>query len=367
VKIVYVTPRFYPHIGGVETHVYEIAKRVAKEFDVEVLATDPTGKLPKIEKVEHFIVRRFKSFAPGEAYYFSPELYRYLKRKSLEYDIIHAHNYHALTSLISFLGTKGKYILTPHTFGQPQKIFRRFAHCIYKPLGREMLQEAERVIAVSRMEKNMLKTFFSVGEDRLVYIPLFVEIPDKPNNDVFRRDEIKLLFVGRLSYEKNVDILLSAFNMIEEGVENSKKLKLIIVGDGPQKKYLEDMSKFSKNIEFTGTKSKNELKLLYKTCDMLILPSRFEVFPLVVLEAMSYGLPVIVTPVGDLKYLQNWRQCVFTEVNNIADLAEKIRFFLENPRESRKIGSKGRKYVEKYHDVNKIFKKYETLYKEVMQ
>lgn len=108
-KIAFVTPRFYPHIGGVETHVYEIAKRM-KEFEVEVLATDPSGRLSKAEEIDGIRVKRLKSFAPSDAYFFSPELWRYLKKHSKDYDLIHAHNFHAFPALYAALSKPKKLI-----------------------------------------------------------------------------------------------------------------------------------------------------------------------------------------------------------------------------------------------------------------
>lgn len=91
-KIIQVCPRFFPDIGGIETHVYEISKRLAKDNDVYVYTTDPTGKLPKQEMIEGVNVLRFKSFAPNEAYFFSPLMYFALKKQSC--DILHVHSFH---------------------------------------------------------------------------------------------------------------------------------------------------------------------------------------------------------------------------------------------------------------------------------
>jgi glycosyltransferase involved in cell wall biosynthesis len=110
-------PAFTRKLGGVETHVFEIARRM-REFDVEVLATDPSGKLAKAEEIEEIKVRRFKSFAPGNAYFFSPELWSYLKRHSADYDLIHAHNFHAFPALYAALSRPKKLVFTPHYHGQ---------------------------------------------------------------------------------------------------------------------------------------------------------------------------------------------------------------------------------------------------------
>lgn len=153
-KIAYVTPRFHPYIGGVETHVYEIAKRIAKKFDVEVLTTDPGGKLPKVEEIDGITVRRFGSFAPSEAYYFSLELYRYLKKNSERYDLVHAHNYHAFPALFAALTKKkNKFLFTPHYHAAGHSFFRNLLHKPYKLVGRKIFEKADAIICVSNYEK----------------------------------------------------------------------------------------------------------------------------------------------------------------------------------------------------------------------
>lgn len=79
-KIAQICPRYSPDIGGVETHVKEISERLVRAgHDVEVITTDPTGRLSKRETINGVKVIRFRSFAPGNAYYFAPQIYYYLK------------------------------------------------------------------------------------------------------------------------------------------------------------------------------------------------------------------------------------------------------------------------------------------------
>ncbi|MDI6640295.1 MAG: glycosyltransferase, partial [Methanocellales archaeon] len=71
-KIAQVCPRYHPDIGGVETHVKEISERLVKRgFEVEVICTDPTGRLPKHEMINGVKVTRFRSIAPNDAFFFA--------------------------------------------------------------------------------------------------------------------------------------------------------------------------------------------------------------------------------------------------------------------------------------------------------
>ena len=108
--------RYFPSIGGVQTHVKEISERLAlRGFDVEVLTTDPLGILPDQEIINNVVVRRFKSWAPGEAYYFSKDIKNYLSENSNNYSIVHAHGYQNFVSLYAAMGKKfNKFVFTPH-------------------------------------------------------------------------------------------------------------------------------------------------------------------------------------------------------------------------------------------------------------
>jgi len=128
VKIAQICPRYYPDIGGVETHVKEISERLVKRgLDVEVICTDPTGKLHKHETINGVTVTRFRSFAPSEAYYFAPQIYFHLRNH--RYGIIHAHSYHALPALFAALAKGGRrLIFTPHYHSEGHTIIRDLLH-----------------------------------------------------------------------------------------------------------------------------------------------------------------------------------------------------------------------------------------------
>jgi len=122
-RILQICPRYYPDIGGVEEHVKNISERLAKKHDVTVFTTDPSRKLPKQETINGVKIRRFKSWAPNEAYYFSRELKKCLMEDSYSFDIMHAHSYHAFPALYA-AQAKGsnKLVFTPHYHGEGQHI-----------------------------------------------------------------------------------------------------------------------------------------------------------------------------------------------------------------------------------------------------
>ncbi|MEM3714790.1 MAG: glycosyltransferase [Nitrososphaeria archaeon] len=299
-KIIQVCPRYYPDIGGVETHVREISERlVKKDFEVEVISTDPKGRYQKEETVNGVKVRRFRSIAPNDAYFFAPQIYFYLKKAIC--DLIHAHNYHALPALFAAFAKKNrKFIFTPHTFGFSTSFPRKIFHRVYKPFGQFMYNAADKVVSVSKIEKEWLKNIFKVPENKLCYIPLPIDIGKTREKKRKDGGDVKIAFIGRLSVEKNVDVLIEAFKLVKQ---NHSECKLYIIGDGPLRKYLEGMSKHINDIIFIGRLVHDEILKFLDDIDIFVLPSQFEVSPMSVLEAMAKSVPVIATPVGEIPYV----------------------------------------------------------------
>jgi glycosyltransferase involved in cell wall biosynthesis len=98
-KIAQVSFRYYPYFGGVEEHARNISERLAKEHDVSVFTTDSSRKLPREETLNSVKIKRFDCWAPNGAYYFSPQLRKYLREVSGDFDIVHAHNYACFPAL----------------------------------------------------------------------------------------------------------------------------------------------------------------------------------------------------------------------------------------------------------------------------
>ena len=293
-RIAQVCPRFYPHIGGVETHVYEIAKRLVKDFEIEVLTTDLTGKLPKFEEIDGITVRRFKSFAPGEAYYFSLDLYRYLKRNSEKYDVIHAHNYHAFPAFLAYLSRKNKFVFTPHYHAHGHTFFRNLLHRPYKLIGGKMFEKADAVICVSNYEKNLILKNFKVDVNKIHVIPNGVNLEEfkiakkikKEKDRSFKR----ILYVGRIEKYKGIDYIVKALKYLDDFI-------LEIVGKGSYKPKIIELARdlgVLNRVRFYQDLSREELIKKYSEADVFVLLSRYEAFGIVVAEALASGTPCVV-------------------------------------------------------------------------
>jgi len=288
-RIAFVAPRFYPEIGGVETHVFEIARRM-REFDVEVLATDPSGKLAKAEEIEEIKVRRFKSFAPGNAYFFSPELWSYLKRHSADYDLIHAHNFHAFPALYAALSRPKKLVFTPHYHGHGHSFFRDILFRIYRLYARKIFCQADAVICVSKFEKELILKDFKPKRVEVIPNGVNFEFMEK------RKNGKKILYVGRIEKYKGLDFVVKALKLLPD-------FRLEIVGKGSYKREIIRLAKKLEvldRISFYQDLSREELLRRYSEASVLVLLSKFEAYGLVVAEALASKTPCVVAKTSAL-------------------------------------------------------------------
>ena len=325
-RIAQISPRFYPHIGGVETHVYEIAKRLAKDFEIEVLTTDPTGKLSEFEEIEGITVRRFKSFAPQEAYYFSLDLYRYLKRNSEKYDIIHAHNYHAFPALLAYLTKRNKFVFTPHYHAHGHTFFRNLLHKPYKLIGKRMFEKADAVICVSNYERELVLKNFNVDVSKIHVIPNGINLEEFKIAERIKRERDRsfkrILYVGRIEKYKGLDYVVKALKYLDNFI-------LEVVGKGNYKqkiiKLAMDLGVLNR-VRFYQDLSREELVKKYAEADILVLLSRYEAFGIVVAEALAAKTPCIVANESALKeWIDNKNVFGIDYPIDVKRLAELIR------------------------------------------
>lgn len=154
-----------------------------------------------------------------------------------------------------------------------------------------------------------------------------------------RDGEAAMLFVGRVSKEKNLDVLVSATRKL---AESRTPARPIIVGDGP---YMAEMKRLLPDAIFTGYLGGEELAVAYASADLFVFPSTTDTFGNVVLEAQASGIPVIVSDVGGPRDLVHHGKDGFvTRALDTTELAGAIRRLVEDPslRASMGIAARGR-------------------------
>jgi glycosyltransferase involved in cell wall biosynthesis len=278
----------------VQTHVEELSLRLVKMgMDIEVLTTDPTHRLRDEEVVRGVRVRRFKSWAPNDSYYFSPSLKKYLARNSNTYDIVHVHNYHALPALYGAQTKKSScLVFTPRYHGSGHTYFRNLLHIPYKYFGRSIFDKADKVICLSKHERDIVLSNFKLRAGKLVLIPNGISKQEfvglRKTRDTHRSN---ILCVSRLEKYKGIDWLIKVLPRLDTSVS------LQVVGSGPHKRSLMQLSRrlaLQDRVEFHSNLDREELLQLYSNANVFVLLSTHEAFGNAVAEALASGTHCIV-------------------------------------------------------------------------
>lgn len=307
-RIGQVCSRYYPYFGGVPTFVQEISERLAsKGFEVEVLTTDPTGVLPKRDSKNGVQITRFRSCAPGDSYYFSGELKKYLAKNSENYDIVHAHSYHDLLSLYAAQAKgKNKLIFSPHYHGVGHTFFRNLLHKPYKFLGRKIFEKADEIICVSDYEKSLVVKNFKVDEKKITIIPHGVNLEEF--EDLYKRSKNcrVILYVGRLEKYKGIHYLIQVLPKLDNDIF------LEIAGVGNYGRNLLALAKelnVEDRVRFYQNLTRSELLQRYADADVFALLSEHESYGISVAEALASKTPCIVANVAALKSWVDNKNC----------------------------------------------------------
>ncbi len=320
-KILQVCPRYYPDIGGVEEHVKNIAERLAKEHEVTVFAGDPSGRLPKEEKINGVLVKRFKSYSPGNAYHLSFDMANELRKA--KFDIVHGHNYHAFPLYFSSFVQASKFIVTPHYHGHGHTALSNFLLKPYKLVGKKIFQDADSIIAVSDYEKRLLVKDFKLDENRIKIIPNGINTNEFRNLVDVPKEAKTILYVGRLEEYKGVQYIIKALPFLE------KDFCLKIVGKGPYKtNLLTQINKLGLNdrVTFYQDLPRQELLRMYARASVFVLLSKLEAFSIVVAEALASKTPCIVANTSALTEWIDNTNCFGVDYPvNVEKLAEVIR------------------------------------------
>jgi glycosyltransferase involved in cell wall biosynthesis len=176
-----------------------------------------------------------------------------------------------------------------------------------------------------------------------------------------------ILSVGRLNYQKSFQYLIKAMPMVLQQIPN---VKLIIVGEGEQLAYLNQLSKslgLSESVIFTGAIDSTEIPNAYSAADVFVLPSLFESFGIVLIEAQAAGKPVIGTRVGGVpEALVDGETGFLVEPGDPKPLGAAIIRVLSDENLARKMGEKGKKFVEARFSIQSAVSSVIDVYKKLV-
>ncbi len=333
-KIAQISPRYYPSIGGVESHVQAISERLIRRgFDVGILTTDPSGHLPEEETINGVGVLRFKSWAPTNAYYFSRDLRTYLLKNSPRYEIIHAHSYHAMPALYASQSKAGnKSVFTPHYHGTGHTPFRRLLHVPWKYYARQIFKKSDLIISVSTFERDLLIKNFDLEPSKVALLPDGLNLQEfeatYDDKATSPQSTFRILCVSRLEKYKGIQYLLRCLATMESN------FVLDVVGSGPYKRTLQREAVklgVSNRVQFSEGLSREEIMARYRSASVFVLLSKYEAFGIVVAEALASRVPCIVSRTSALAEWIDNESCFGIDypinLQKLADLVAKVARF----------------------------------------
>lgn len=246
--------------------------------------------------------------------------------KDKEYDIIHAHLFPAsyVSAFASFFTQNAKWIFTEHNVWN-----RRRNYKLLRPLDQLVYSRFQKTIAVSENVKDALLSWQPQLGSKVVSIPNGIVIPEEISQpgDFYNRSA-QLLVVGRLHPAKGIDILLEALCGLK-----AYDFEVKVVGEGSQKSYLERLTEqygLTAQVSFLGVR--HDVECLMQNSDCLLVPSRWEGLPMVILEAMANGLPVIASAVGGIpEAVEHGETGYLVPSKNVTALRRVLKCVLENP------------------------------------
>jgi glycosyltransferase involved in cell wall biosynthesis len=217
---------------------------------------------------------------------------------------------------------------------------------------------------VSNASKDGIINFNAKSSSNIVVIPNGINLNDYDCVGFEKDYQNYVLFIGRLVFLKNLDVVISAFKDVVRKLPNAK---LILVGDGPMRGKWEKMVSelhLDQNIEFTGyiPHEQKYFELLSK-CSLLLLPSVIEAFGLVLLEAFAMSKPVLVSEQRAFyEIVDDGVDGFILPTHDASKWAEKIIFLLSNKTICQDMGNKGRLKVESKFNIDNVVNKMESLY-----
>ena len=362
-RVIQIVSYYPPCIGGMQNVVREISERLAeKGHQVEVFTSDIGCKKGKLRSTKNLKIHYLKSFEFAHTP-IMPSLFFKLLKISKD-SVMHVHIAQALVPEIVCLISKIKkipYIAHVHGDIQPSGKYG-FLLLLYKKLFiKRILSKAEKVVCLSKEYKQFIFKKYRIIKSKIIVIPNGV------GKEFFMKKEKKLnkipnlLFVGRLSVEKNIPELIEAVSLLK------KRVTLHIVGEGEKNEELKKLilGKKMKNVILHGQKTGRELISFYKHADIFLLASSYEGQPLTLLEAMASQTPIIASNRRGISEIIG-NVGILVSPPTSKNFASAINSLIENRKLIDVLSKRGRKKANNY-DWDKIVEEFEDVYETVKE
>jgi glycosyltransferase involved in cell wall biosynthesis len=300
VRVLVVTPRFPPDLGGVERHVWEVSRRAAQRgCDVTVLCTDRTGERVGCEIVDGVRVERVRAWPRRHDLYLAPGLWRAMSREMARapFDVVHVQSYHTLVAPLAMAWARRRrvpFVLTFHGGGHSSRLRHGLRGVQRRVLG-ALVRRAAALVAIAQFEIEQYGAELRVPAERFVFVPNGVDpFPRVPAGEA--RDHTVIASIGRLERYKGHHRVIEALPLIVAGRPDAR---VWIVGTGPEEPRLRrqaDRLGVGDRVEIRSVASDDPAGMgaLLAATDVVVSLRDFESHPIVALEALAAGRPLVV-------------------------------------------------------------------------
>jgi len=321
---------------------------------------------------------------------FVENILEFTESKRLEYDLIHTHYWMSGIAGIQLSEKWNVPIVNKfHTLGEMKNRIAGLGEFEgdYRVNGENrVIQEVDQIIASTQAEVAQLQWLYEANAEKITVVPpgvntsRFYPIPKDEARDYIGipNDLNTIVFVGRIEPLKGIDTLLNAISCLNEDTDCIECRLLIIGGNHPggnnndstEMKRLREMKEalgLGDEVQFLGKRGQKELPYYYSSADVVVVPSNYESFGMVALEAMACGTPVIASQVGGLAYLVRDGETGYHVPNNDPEaLAQKIYDLMMNSDRRAEMSRNAIEYAEK-NSWNKIALNIVDVYMKVIQ
>jgi len=379
--------------GGTLFLCVDIARELSKKgVKITIYTTDLdfakdvnhfNKNLPRVEKVDNFIIKRTHVFFSLKFFLITPGMYNQIKNDKP--DIIHSVGIRGFHAIVATLLSKfhkiplvvsdqgGLYTHPNYTSG-----LKRIIYKIQEPIIKFIIGHANKIIVANDYEYSIFTKY--CDSDKLVMINNGIDF-DKLQEcpfDFKRKYGIRgkaILFLGRFTKVKGIDLLIKAFSEIINDLE-FKDVKLIIMGAdfGYRIEMLKKINEFKINdqVIIIEGPTRDEVISAYHGCDFLVLPSRWEMSPITPLEGFSCKKPTISTRIyGIPNVIKDQKNGLLFETENVKDLKNKIISLLQDHEKVLRLGEAGYDFVKNNCTSNimseQVFKVYQNVLDENKQ
>ncbi|EMA61301.1 LPS biosynthesis protein [Halorubrum distributum JCM 13561] len=301
-RILRIAPWIYPDTkGGGDYHVHAMSRdQAAMGHDVTVLTTREDESLPQIEETHGYTIVRVSSGVTLLGNDVSPAVARYLwHADGDDFDVMHAHSHcYFVTNLAALKRRLGDIPLAITNHGlysqnAPERLFSLYL----KTLGRWTFNQADVVFCYTDVDKERVRELGVSSRIEVVANGIDTErfTPEGPESELIDADGPVVLFVGRFAEGKRPWLAVEAF---AEVLAEHPDAELCLCGDGALREDLETQVAelgIGESVTFLGHVPYDEMPKVYRSGDVLVLPSRAEGVPRTVLEAMASGLEIVMS------------------------------------------------------------------------